>query len=913
MDHPNILFPSLIIILFLIATFGTSNELSSCCAGGSRHLREHGNCHGLRAAGSTPTCVRSASICCLRALIDASCQAGVLYAQRHKMCATVIINELAGGAKKECCDCCLLAYELSQRGERCAAPKGFSPDCLNSFNKCCGNSSTEGPQLNAPMLLAQPYQSVAVAIGPENGADANCESAKCQHLCTVKDDGSVQCSCRPGFDLSSDGRSCVDIDECLLLVDDCAETQRCLNTPGAFKCIRTQSCGTGYAMDSETEQCVDVDECALGAHDCGPMYQCRNTQGSFRCVPKRCAADEAMDPNSGECKSVNCPVGYKAIDGRCEDIDECREETRRCAIFEECVNTPGSFRCQEQGNVCSNGYHMDKDSGFCLDTDECARKTHTCETDEQCTNLPGTYRCNCGAGFEFNELTMRCEDVDECVKFGVHACSLQAQCVNTFGSHECLCGPGFKLGADNRSCDDIDECASGVARCQQKCINSPGSYQCICERGFQLGIDEVTCEDIDECAIWAKSGNDLCMGQCVNLPGSFACTCPLGYEIMADGITCKDIDECQSENICAPGHLCINLLGNYRCQRIECPRNYFPDRNYKNRCVKRPGFCENLLLERCKKLPIHISWQNIAIPKQLNISLHRTSVTLFSMKGPNDANSSMQFELRLVSARTEFLSVFLATRANFLLQKGENRNSAVISLRDPLDGPQEVHLELVLRLSVRGIFAGKYVANLTVFVSQQKAQPHHPPQLQQKNGAKRHRRRRRTHRNREERGASGHRNGIHTVTEQIGGCQIDDGFSCLKECHGTDARCLSNFTREILFQFRSVPSIRIIKKAIEISRITTDLNRTLSVEYSLNGKNAHYFSVEQQQNAGEFMPLLNHLQCFFSLLCIVRLIQPLKGPQIVLVRLHITIKSPRNVALSHNLALIEVHVGANHF
>lgn len=47
-----------------------------------------------------------------------------------------------------------------------------------------------------------------------------------------------------------------DIDECLLLVDECLESQRCLNTPGSYKCIRTLSCGTGYAMDSETEQCV---------------------------------------------------------------------------------------------------------------------------------------------------------------------------------------------------------------------------------------------------------------------------------------------------------------------------------------------------------------------------------------------------------------------------------------------------------------------------------------------------------------------------------------------------------------------------------------------------------------------------------------------------------------------------------
>uniref|UniRef100_A0A914HVQ6 Fibulin-1 n=1 Tax=Globodera rostochiensis TaxID=31243 RepID=A0A914HVQ6_GLORO len=881
MEHLNFPFPSLIVVLFLlIFPFGICNDLSRCCAGGSRHFREHGNCQTLRAAGSTPTCSRSASICCLRALIDASCQAGVLYAQRHKVCGTVIVNELAGGTKRECCDCCLLAGELSQRGEMCAAPKGFSPDCLNSFTKCCNRTEGTSQQFPTPMILSQPYQSVSVSIGPES-RDLTCENPKCEHLCSVREEGTVQCSCRPGYDLAPDGRSCADIDECLLLADDCAESQRCLNTPGGFKCIRTQSCGTGYAMDSETEQCVDVDECTLGAHDCGPMYQCRNTQGSFRCVPKRCAPDEVMDPNSGQCKSMNCHVGYKAIDGRCEDIDECREQPRRCALFEECVNIPGSFRCQEQGNVCSNGYYMDKDSGFCLDIDECSR-SHTCESDDQCMNLPGTFRCNCGVGFEFNELTMHCEDVDECAKLG---------------SYECLCKAGFKLGADNRSCDDMDECATGVARCQQKCINSPGSYQCICDRGYQLGIDESTCEDIDECEIWAKSGNELCMGQCVNVPGSFVCTCPLGYELMADGITCKDIDECRVEGICAQGHLCVNLLGNYRCQRIECPRNYFPDRNYKNRCVKRPGFCENLALERCKKLPIHISWQHIAIPKQLNISLHRTSVTLFSMKGPNDPNSTMQFELSLISASpVSGGSVTAATRANFLLQKGENRNSAIIALRDSLDGPQEVQLELVLRLSLGGVFSGKYVANLLVFVSQHKAQPHHP-EFHRQNGADD------TVPPKKADDTVPPKKADDTVPpkkadDTVAGWipEIDDGFSCLKECHATDARCLSNFTREILFQFRSIPSVPNIKKSIEISQITTDLNRTLSVEYSLNGRNAQHFTVEQQDNSG-----------------IVKLIEPIHGPQIIILRLHITVKSLQNVALAHNLALIEVHVASYHF
>lgn len=68
-------------------------------------------------------------------------------------------------------------------------------------------------------------------------------------------------------------------------------------------------------------------------------------------------------------------------------------------------------------------------------------------------------------------------------------------------------------------------------------------------------------------------------------------------------------------------------------------------------------------------------------------------------------------------------SVLPAVRSNFLLQKGDERNSAVIALRDSLDGPQEVHLELVLRLSNDGRFTGKYVANLIIYVSQYRKQP----------------------------------------------------------------------------------------------------------------------------------------------------------------------------------------------
>jgi len=101
--------------LLLLPQFTASNELSRCCSGGSKHFKEHGNCVSVRAGlveifikiffqplqvGSSHSCNRAGSICCLRSLIDASCQAGLLYAQRHKVCSAVNINELAGGVKR---------------------------------------------------------------------------------------------------------------------------------------------------------------------------------------------------------------------------------------------------------------------------------------------------------------------------------------------------------------------------------------------------------------------------------------------------------------------------------------------------------------------------------------------------------------------------------------------------------------------------------------------------------------------------------------------------------------------------------------------------------------------------------------------------------------------------------------------
>ncbi|ETN72531.1 hypothetical protein NECAME_18795, partial [Necator americanus] len=136
------------------------------------------------------------------------------------------------------------------------------------------------------------------------------------------------------------------------------------------------------------------------------------------------------------------------------------------------------------------------------------------------------------------------------------------------------------------------------------------------------------------------------------------------------------------------------------------------------RCNRLRTVCEGIPESICKaRYPVHITWQYIAIPKGIVISSHRPTITLFTIKGPSHNDSIVQFELNLKRAIPEAPSVLLAIRQNFLLQKGRDRNSAVVAVRDTLDGPQTIEMELILRLTKRSQFAGKYVANLIVHVA----------------------------------------------------------------------------------------------------------------------------------------------------------------------------------------------------
>ncbi|XP_031551867.1 mucin-like protein isoform X2 [Actinia tenebrosa] len=229
-------------------------------------------------------------------------------------------------------------------------------------------------------------------------------------------DGYKCASCPAGY--SGHGASCTDIDECDHNNGDCE--QLCLNKPGSYEC----SCKIGYQLNADKKTCQDIDECVL-ASDC--MHKCTNIPGSYNCScydnfkvkpgdSKLCVPENPCNEGEHECKQVcyklsdsqqkcSCYKGYELKDDQktCQDVNECATKN---GCNQRCNNTIGGYYCS-----CLQGFELSSssDNKTCVDINECMEWTFNCSDPSlKCMNTDGSYKCECEEGLYWNVTLKKC-------------------------------------------------------------------------------------------------------------------------------------------------------------------------------------------------------------------------------------------------------------------------------------------------------------------------------------------------------------------------------------------------------------------------------------------------------------------------------------------------------------------------
>ncbi|XP_020485245.2 fibulin-2-like [Labrus bergylta] len=572
--------------------------VTTCCETGEKWASANGHCNNME----PPTrdrlfnCWTAQQQCCLGSLRESRCLTGINAARAGNTCRDA--NDKCGiDSYKECCDCCSLGLQFRREGHNCEAHQYMGFHCRHVFLTCCeGEGSRAGSQdgwhsvrertavnPTAPpkKVSDSPYPKEAFSIGGEqDGENAvevedmdECliyEGNICHQRC-INTPGSFRCECFPGYVFQEDAFTCAQEttdEENRLKEDDRAAVGPTSTPPPSTQppvplnpCEGNNPCEQHCTSVGRRPQCSCYPGFSLMAdgHSCEDINECLSAHA--------CQLNERCVNTAGSyiCQRlITCPTGHQINNDICEDINECVQQSHNCGPGFECVNTEGAFRCNPKPQ-CPVGFNRDT-QGICKDIDECGALAQACSLGFNCINTVGSFMCQrkiiCSRGYHASPDGSRCIDVDEC-QSSLHRCGEGQLCHNLPGSYRCECQTGYQYDSFRRMCVDVNECWRYPGRlCAQTCENTPGSYECTCTTGFRLSGDGKNCEDVDECLA------SPCSQECANMYGSYQCYCRQGYYLREDGHTCEDIDEC-SQSI---GHLCtykcVNVPGSYQC---ACP------------------------------------------------------------------------------------------------------------------------------------------------------------------------------------------------------------------------------------------------------------------------------------------------------------------------------------------------------
>ena len=160
---------------------------------------------------------------------------------------------------------------------------------------------------------------------------------------------------------------------------DCDAHAICTNTQGDHSCV----CEKGYSGDGKT--CNDINECSLNLDNCHAMADCINTDGGFTCACRLGYEGTGRNQVGTGKNRSKWSLGLVSQKG-CRDINECSKGIHNCDSNSQCVNNAGSYTCECDDGYTGNGLN-------CQEVNECSIGTHNCDDSASCTNTAGGFTC----------------------------------------------------------------------------------------------------------------------------------------------------------------------------------------------------------------------------------------------------------------------------------------------------------------------------------------------------------------------------------------------------------------------------------------------------------------------------------------------------------------------------------------
>ncbi|KAI8482384.1 Cytochrome P450 3A4 [Branchiostoma belcheri] len=567
-----------------------------CGCGSGHHMDRYGRCV------DTDECLVDNGGCqklCVNTAGSYHCECGGDYVLAEDGMACIDTNPCEG--QNECnqtcvdkqgwhhCDC-LEPYHLLGDGVTCA-----------DINECI-----EGTSRCSQRCVNQPgYYTCECVAGYRLAADGRtclevdeCEdnNGGCEDICENYP-GGFRCACGPGYDMTPTDYTpsyepaptglCHDVDECLYNMHMCGPHATCTNTIGSYTC----TCEAGFQLQSDGVTCLDINECASDNGQCTDL--CVNQEGSYRCA---CRTGSKLKPNGKECEDIDectsvwmnrcrstavcvdkvrgydchCTEGYRPYSDRtgCKSVVWCPADWEarcdyRCLMLptrdpaappKRCTTTTTSAPpvgttiaptttattttattkapttaylrsttapMTAYMNSTTAPQSTPQDSTTELPSTSVDSTTSPSTSSLETTTAPTmsaptmaaptmaaptmaapTMAARTTASMN-STTTLTTSTAMTTATQAPPAVLMTTECVEDEGQYvnvpTCVCQRGKQLAADGRSCEDVDECAQSPPVCgdpsvtHATCENKPGYYLCHCQPGWVMDVDRKAC------------------------------------------------------------------------------------------------------------------------------------------------------------------------------------------------------------------------------------------------------------------------------------------------------------------------------------------------------------------------------------------------------------------------------------